>query len=42
MYFVHYYDQQIRVQLASSDNVVEVSQDGMSVRKVNKQKLLGI
>tara|TARA_A100001201_G_C4092979_1_gene202773 strand:- start:1962 stop:2483 length:522 start_codon:yes stop_codon:yes gene_type:complete len=40
MYFVHYYDQQIRVQLASSDNVVEVSQDGMSVRKVNKTEVI--
>ena len=40
MYFVHYYDQQIRTQLASSDNVVEVSQDGMSVRKVNKTEVI--
>ena len=40
MYFVHYYDQQVRTQLASSDNVVEVSQDGMSVRKVNKGEMV--
>ncbi len=40
MYMVHYYDQQIRTQLASSDNVTEVSQDGMTVRKVNKGEIV--
>mgnify|MGYP003114966351 CR=1 FL=1 len=41
MYFVHYYDQQIRstVGAASTDPVVEVASDGSRVRKINKNEL---
>ena len=41
MYFVHYYDKQIRrtIGAASSDPVVEVASDGSRVRKINKNEL---
>jgi hypothetical protein len=41
MYFVHYYDKQIRstIGAASTDPVVEVASDGSRVRKINKNEL---
>ena len=41
LYVIHYYDVQLRSSLgaASVDGVIEVSSDGASVRKVNKNEL---
>tara|TARA_Y100000401_G_C8307177_1_gene217623 strand:+ start:274 stop:792 length:519 start_codon:yes stop_codon:yes gene_type:complete len=41
MYLVHFYDQKIRTNLTSldSDTIVEVSDQGSSVRKVNKNEI---
>ena len=41
MYLVHYYDVQLRASLgaASTDGVLEVSSDGSTVRKINKNEL---
>jgi hypothetical protein len=40
MYMVHYYDNKIRSTLAaaSTDSVVELSSDGSSIRKINKNE----